>query len=101
MLREERGCMVKKSAGDRWHTRSRNRSQLVSKRILTLGRLKQYEITFYAMLPNIQRSMALFGGSQASLVCPSDKSSINMKMSMELWWYNSNRNTQSTHRQPV
>ena len=51
------------------------------------------------MLPNMQRCMALFGGSQASPVCPSDKSSINMKINVGIWWYDNNSKIQSTQRQ--
>jgi hypothetical protein len=29
---------------------------------------------------------SLFEGSQASLICPSDKNSVNMKMSVKEWW---------------
>ena len=33
-----------------------------------------------------KKYVALFAGSQASSVCPSEKDAIEMKMSMEHWW---------------
>jgi hypothetical protein len=36
--------------------------------------------------PDIRKSFAFFEYSNALLICPSDKSGIKMKMSMEQWW---------------
>jgi hypothetical protein len=41
---------------------------------------------FCPELPGIQKSIAFYEGSHTSPVCPSDSSSINMKMIMDQWW---------------
>jgi hypothetical protein len=35
---------------------------------------------------DIPKIFAMFDGSQASPICPSDDSSIKVKMKMEHWW---------------
>ena len=37
------------------------------------------------MLPGLRKNIALFEGSQASPVCPSHKTNIKMKMTVEPW----------------
>jgi hypothetical protein len=51
------------------------------------------------MLPSLQKSTALFEGSQTSPACPSDKSSIELKMSMEHWWSETDGGNRSTQRE--
>ena len=41
-------------------------------------------------------SSALFVGSEALPVCPSNKSSIKMTINMEYWWNDTDREKQST-----
>jgi hypothetical protein len=43
------------------------------------------------MLLDIGESAALFEGSQNCPACPSDKSSINVKVSTEQWWNDTDR----------
>ena len=44
---------------------------------------KQSESAFCPLLPGIRKSLALCGGSQGSPACPSGKSSLMMKRSVE------------------
>jgi hypothetical protein len=64
-------------------------------------------ISFEVLLPSsvpedFRTSTDMFEGSQASPACPSDSSSINIKMSMELWWNDTDRGRQKYwDRKPV
>jgi hypothetical protein len=51
----------------------------------------------YAKLPDIRKSTDLFHSSQASPACP-DESSIEIKMSMQHWCKNTNREIQISGR---
>jgi hypothetical protein len=48
-------------------------------------------VTVYPALPDMQKSTAWSEGSHASPACPSDNSSITMKMSTEHWWNDTDR----------
>jgi hypothetical protein len=48
--------------------------------------LRQENYLYIQFSHVISKSVALFDGSQASPACPSDKTSIKLKMSMEYWW---------------
>ena len=64
-------------------------------------------ISFEVLLPSsvpqdFRTSTDMFEDSQASPACPSDSSSINMNMSMELWWNDTDRGRQKYwDRKPV
>ena len=51
--------------------------------------------TFYPRLPDSERAL-LFRGSQAASVCPSAKSNMYMKMSVEQWWNDTDSGNRST-----
>ena len=40
---------------------------------------------------DVAKSFALFGGFQGSPACPSGKTSMKLKMSMEHWWNGTDR----------
>jgi hypothetical protein len=49
------------------------------------------KISFYSILADFRKSVA-FEGSVASPVCTSEKSNMQMNMSVELWWNDTHRN---------
>ena len=54
-------------------------------------RLNESNVIFCPKFPNIRKNCALFEGSQVSLICPSDKDSINMKLIVKQWWNGTDR----------
>ena len=44
------------------------------------------------MIPDIRKGTALFEGSHTLPACPSDKSGIKMKISMEHYWNGTEKN---------
>ena len=55
--------------------------------LMLAARTRKVKVTFCPIPPDIQKSTALFEGSQVSLACPSRK----MKMSMKHWWNDTDR----------
>ena len=56
--------------------------------------MKQKTVSKYfslQMFPDMGKCIALFEGSQVSPVCHCDKSNTKMKMSMERWWIDTDR----------
>lgn len=49
----------------------------------------------------IRKKVALFDGFQASPACPSNKSSVEMKVCMQLWWKDDDRKNRSTRRKKL
>jgi hypothetical protein len=54
---------------------------------VTMSKLEAWsvKVLFYLMLTVIRKSIVVFDGFQSSPACPSDKSIIKMKVSMEHW----------------
>ena len=47
---------------------------------------KNMKTLSHLLLPDVRKSIALFEGSMSSPACPSDKSHVEMQMSVEHWW---------------
>ena len=59
---------------------------------LCLPRFKRHiSETCHPLLPDVRKSIVLFEGSLSSPACPSGKSRIEMQMSMEHWWNDTDR----------
>ena len=57
------------------------------------------KVVFCHMLLDIRECISFYEGSQVSPVCPSDESSVNMKMFMLLWWNDTDRRHRNPYRE--
>jgi hypothetical protein len=52
---------------------------------------KQMKTLSHPLFPDVRESVVLFEGSLSSPACPSDKSCVEMQMSVEHWWNDADR----------
>jgi hypothetical protein len=74
-----------------WREREGGR-YFVFRDLSTIVQTKNMKTLSHPLLPDVRKSIAFFEGSMSSPACPSDKSRVEMQMSVEHWWNDTGEN---------
>ena len=80
-----------KGGGMAWWERKRGR-HFVFRDLSATFQTKTMKILPHPLLPDVLKSLALFEGSLSSPAWPSDKSRVEIQMSVEQWWNDKEEN---------